>query len=174
MDQICLITTKKGGGKPPANIGAAGAKLNSGVGSTGVEIRYYKSTDFMALTPEQRAEVSEYNSTQDGGKWKGKDKEKSKPFDKKRSQNDGSSPSEKKIKSMISAAFADQTNDTSKNTVVAKTLKALVASFTRKTPGNATAGAATAEEEDAQNKNSMIAAGSLQSIMGGTKKVNFG
>ena len=49
--QICPITTKKGGGKPTAKIGAAGVKLSSGVGSTGVEPRYYKSAKFMALTP---------------------------------------------------------------------------------------------------------------------------
>ena len=61
----------------------------------------------MALTPKQRAEVSEYNATKDGGKWKGKGKGKGKPFNKKRSRNDVGSPSEKKIKSMISAAFAD-------------------------------------------------------------------
>ena len=58
LAQICPITTKKGGGKPPAKIGAAGAKLNSRVVSTGVELCYYKSAEFMALTPEQRAEVS--------------------------------------------------------------------------------------------------------------------
>ena len=75
---------------------------------------------------------------------------------------------------MISAAFADQKNDTSKTTTIAKTLKTLVASFTGKTPGNATVGAAAAEEEDDQHKNEIIAAGSLQSIMGGTKKVKFG
>ena len=43
LAQICSIKTKKGGGKPTAKIGAAGAKLNGGVGSTGVELRYYKS-----------------------------------------------------------------------------------------------------------------------------------
>ena len=59
LAQICPITTKKGGGKPPAKIGAAGAKLNSGVGSTGVELHYYKSDEFMALPPEQRAEFLE-------------------------------------------------------------------------------------------------------------------
>ena len=63
LAQICPITTKKGGGKPTAKIGAVGAKLNSGFGSTGVELRYYKNAEFMALTPEQRAEVSEYNAT---------------------------------------------------------------------------------------------------------------
>ena len=75
---------------------------------------------------------------------------------------------------MISAAFADQTNDTFKTTAIAETLKTLVALFTPKNPGNSTVGAAEAEKEDAQHKNSMIAAGSLQSVMGGTKKVNFG
>ena len=75
---------------------------------------------------------------------------------------------------MISAAFADQTDNTSKTTAIAKTLKTLVASFTRKNQGNATVGAAAAEEEDAQHKNATIAAGSLQSIMGGTNKVKFG
>ena len=74
---------------------------------------------------------------------------------------------------MISAAFADQTNEISKTTATAETLKTLVASFTFRNPGKATVGAAAVEEEDAQNKNSMIAAGSLQSIMGGTKKVKF-
>ena len=85
LAQICPITTKKGGGKPTAKIGAAGAELSSGVGSTGAELRYYKSANFIALTPEQRAEVSEYNATKDGGKWKDKGKGKGKPFDKKRS-----------------------------------------------------------------------------------------
>ena len=51
LAQICPITTKKGGGNPPAKIGSAGAKLNSGVDSTGVELRFYKSADLMALTP---------------------------------------------------------------------------------------------------------------------------
>ena len=78
LAQICPITTKKGGSKSTANIGAAGDKLNSGVGSTGVELRYYKSAEFMALTPEQRAEVAEYNSNKDGGKWKAKGKGKAK------------------------------------------------------------------------------------------------
>ena len=59
LAQICPIITKKGGGKPTTKIGAAGAKLNNGVGSTGVELRYYKSADFMELTPKQRAEFSE-------------------------------------------------------------------------------------------------------------------
>ena len=93
LAQICPITKKKGGGKPTAKIGAEGAKLSSGVGSTGVEPRYYKSAEFIALTPAQRAEVSEYNATKDGGKWKGKGKGNGKPFDKKLSQNDGGSPS---------------------------------------------------------------------------------
>ena len=75
---------------------------------------------------------------------------------------------------MISADFADQTNDSYKTTAIAKTLKTLVASFTRKNPGNATVGVAAAEEEDDQHKNAMIDSGSLQYIMGGTKKVKFG
>ena len=57
LAQICPITTNKGGSKPTAKIGAAGAKLNSGIGSTGVELLYYKSAEFIALTPEQREEV---------------------------------------------------------------------------------------------------------------------
>ena len=117
------------------------------------------SAEFMALMPEKRSEVSEYNATKDGGECKGKGKVKGKPFDKKRSRNDGGSPSEKKIKSIISAAFADQTNDTSNTTAIAETLKTLVASFTPKNPGNATVGAAAAEEEDDQHKNAMISAG---------------
>ena len=75
---------------------------------------------------------------------------------------------------MISAAFADQTNNTSKTTAIAETPNTLVASFTCNNPGNVTVGAAAAEEEDAQHKNAIIAAGSIQSIMGGTKKVKFG
>ena len=57
LAKICPITTKKKSGKLTAKIGAAGTKLNSGVASTGVELRYYKSAKFMALTPEQREEV---------------------------------------------------------------------------------------------------------------------
>ena len=52
---------------------------------------------------------------------------------------------------MISEAFADQTNNTSKTTAIDETLKKLVASFTGKNPGNATVGAAAAEEEDSQH-----------------------
>ena len=55
LAQICPITTKKGGGKPTTNIGAAGAKLIRGVGYTVFGLRYYKIAEFMALTPEQRA-----------------------------------------------------------------------------------------------------------------------
>ena len=75
---------------------------------------------------------------------------------------------------MISAAFADKTNDTSKTTTIAENLKKIVALFTCKTLDNATVGAAAAKEEDAQHKNAMIPAGSPQSIMGGSKTVKFG
>ena len=173
LAQICPITTKKGGRNPNAKIGAAGAKLSRGVSYTGVEIRYYKRAEFMVLKPEQKSEVFEYKATKDGGKWKGKGKGKGKPFDKERSRNDGCSPSEKKIESTISADFADQTNDTSKTTAIVKILKTLVASFTCKNPGNDTIGSAAAEEEVFQHKNAMMTAGSLQSIMRGTKRVKF-
>ena len=147
---------KEGRQQADHNDWSSRAKLNSGVSSTGIELRYYMSAEFTELTSKQRAEVSEYNATKYGGKWKGKGKGKGKPFDKNRSQNDGGSPSEKKIKSMISAAFADQTNDNSKTTAIAKTLKTLVTPFTRKNPGNATVGAAAAEEEDTQHKTQLL------------------
>ena len=47
---------------------------------------------------------------------------------------------------MILAALADQSNDSYKTTAIAKTLKTLVASFTRKKPGKVTVGEAAAEE----------------------------
>ena len=50
LAKICPFTTKKVGGNPTAKIGAAGAKLNSGVGSIVIELRYYKSSEFMAQT----------------------------------------------------------------------------------------------------------------------------
>ena len=55
LAHICPITTKKGGGNPNVKIEAAGSKLSSRVGSTGVELRYHKSAKFMALAPEQKS-----------------------------------------------------------------------------------------------------------------------
>ena len=52
-----------------ATISAADAK--TGIGKTGVELRYHTKKEFWALPEEQRREVADYNATKEGGKFKG-------------------------------------------------------------------------------------------------------
>ena len=77
LAQIFPKVSKKGGAKPAAKIGAAVAQRNSGVGTTGVEIRYHTPTEYKLLTQVQSDEVSEYNRTKNPN-WKGKGKGKGK------------------------------------------------------------------------------------------------
>ena len=43
----------------------------SRTGNTGVELRYYKQHELLALPQDQRDELRTFNATKDGGKWKG-------------------------------------------------------------------------------------------------------
>ena len=111
LAQICPMVSNKGAAKPAAKIGAAVAQPNSGVGTTGVELRYHTPAEYKLLTQVQRDEVSEYNRTKNPN-WKGKGKVKGKGKGKgspstKCGRNEGSPPSEKNIKTMISSALAE-------------------------------------------------------------------
>ena len=43
----------------------------SGTGKTSVELRYHKQHAFLAPPQDQRDELTAFNATKDGGKWKG-------------------------------------------------------------------------------------------------------
>ena len=140
------MVSKKGGDKPAANIGTAVAQPNSEVGTTGVELRYHTPAEYKLLTQVQRDEVSEYNRTKNPN-WKGKGKGKVKGIGKgspstKRGRNEGSPPSEKKIKTMISSALAELVKYRSQTEAFAETLKTFVSSYVGTQPGTATVGAA--------------------------------
>ena len=71
LAQICPMISTKGGSKPAVKIGEALAQQNSGVGTTGVELRYHTPVEYKLLTQAQRGEVSEYNRNKNPN-WKGK------------------------------------------------------------------------------------------------------
>ena len=50
LEQICPMVFKKGGAKPAENIGESVAQPNSGVGTTGVELRYHTPVEYKLLT----------------------------------------------------------------------------------------------------------------------------
>ena len=43
----------------------------AGTGKTGVELRYHKLDEFLALPQEHQDELTAFNAIKDGGKWKG-------------------------------------------------------------------------------------------------------
>ena len=78
----------------------------AGTGKTGVELRYHKQHEFLALPQDQRDELAEFNATKDGGKWKG---DSGKPNYKRKDggkSGDNAFTSNKKLKSMISSMTA--------------------------------------------------------------------
>lgn len=78
--------------------------IKDGIGSTGVELRYYSEAEYSKLTPEQKKELRDYRKDQRGG-GKGKKKTKKRKSD---ADNDGDKISAKKMKGMIASAFAEE------------------------------------------------------------------
>ncbi len=70
---MCLVMKKQAGKKNVSfDVSIATASgTKPGMGSTGVELCYYKPHMFKKLLLHQKKEVVEYNATKDGGKWKG-------------------------------------------------------------------------------------------------------
>ena len=172
------MVSKKGGAKPAAKIGAKVAQPNSGVGTTGVELRYHTTAEYKLLTQAQRDEVSEYSRNKNPN-WKGKVKGKGKGKGKgspstKRGRNKGSPPSEKNIKTMISSALAELVKDSSQTEAFAETLKTFVSSYVSTQSGTATIGAAAGLlAEEKQHTSAVVAVGKLQAILDISKKVKF-
>jgi hypothetical protein len=76
------------------------AKLKSGIGKTGVELRFHKNKDFWALPEEQRQEVREYTAAM---------KAAGKIPEKRKGGGGDSPPNNKKRKASISSAVAKAT-----------------------------------------------------------------
>ena len=124
----------------------AGDQPNSGVDTTGVELRYHTPVEYKLLTQVQRDEVSKYNIKKNTN-WKGKGKGKGECKGKgsqstKRGRNEGSPPSEKNIKTMISSALAELVKDSSQTEAFDETLKTFASSYVGTNPGTVTVGAA--------------------------------
>ena len=147
----------------------------SGTGKTGVELRYHKQHEFLALPQEQREKLRAFNATKDGGKWKGASV---KPIYKRKAggkAGGNASTSNKKLKSMISSMIAKKYNAVnpmkSKQDQLTKSLLTMVSSMkpganNEETKGSIGSAKRTNEDHMALAK---VAAGKLQSIMGKIK-----
>ena len=81
----------------------ANGSNDTGTGKTGVELRYHKQNEFLAIPQDQRDELTAFNTTKYSGKWKGAS---GKPNYKKKAggkAGGNASTSNKKLKSMISS-----------------------------------------------------------------------
>ena len=143
-----------------------------------MELRYHTPVKYKLLTQAQRDEVSEYNRNKNPN-WKGKGKGKGRGKGKgspstKRGRNEGSPPSEKKIKTRISSALAELVKDSSQTEAFAETLKTFVSSYVGTQPGTATVGTAVGlSAAEKQHASAVVAAGKLQAILDISKKLKF-
>ena len=82
----------------------------SGTGKTGVELRYHNQHEFLALPKYQRDELTAFDTTKDGGKWKGASGKPS--YKRKAGGKDGgnASTTNKKLKSTISSTISKKEN----------------------------------------------------------------
>ena len=87
-----------------ATISATDAK--TGIGKTGVELRYHTKKGFRALPEDQRREVSDHNATKEGGKFKGMGLKNFNTNKKRGTSGDSPGTSEKKLKSWVSSSVA--------------------------------------------------------------------
>ena len=74
-----------------------------GIGKTGVELRYHKRPDILALSQKQRDELIAPNATVYGGKYKGASKI---PGQKRKLNSGGGGSSDKKLKALVSSVVA--------------------------------------------------------------------
>ena len=109
------------------------------------------------------------------GKGKGKNKGKGNGSPStKRGRKEGSPPSEKKIKTMISSALAELAKDIPQTEAFAETLRTFVSSYVGTQPGTATVGASVGlSEAEKKHASAVVAAGKLQAILDRSKKVKF-
>ena len=87
-----------------ATISEADAK--TGIGKTGVELRYHTKKEFWEPPEDQHREVADHNATKEGGKFKGQGL---KNFNKNKTRGtsgDSQITSEKKLKSWVSSSVA--------------------------------------------------------------------
>ena len=82
-----------------ATILAADAK--TGIGKTGVELRYHTKKEFWTLPEEQRREVADYNATKEGGKFKVMGLKNFNTNKKRGTSGDSQGTSENKLKSWV-------------------------------------------------------------------------
>ena len=150
-----------------ATISAADAK--TGIGKTGVELRYHIKKELWALPEEQRGEVADYNATKEGGKFKAMGL---KSFNTKKKQGtsvDSQVTSEKKLKSWVSSSVAKAIKTqvigkTEAKENLVKSLVSLISSITG-SKGGATIGSESKYGvTDAIMEQAKVAAGQLQAI----------
>ena len=118
--------------------------------------------------------MSEYNRNKNPH-WKGKGKGKGKGSPStKRGRNEGSPPSEKKIKTMISSALAELAKYSYQKEAFAETLNKFVSSYVGTQHGTANVGEAVGSSAaEKQHTSAVVAAGKLQAILDRSKKVKF-
>ena len=89
----------------------------TGIGKTGVELRYHTKKEFWALPGEQRREVADHNATKEGGKFKGQGLNDFNKNKKRGTSGDSQITSEKKLKSWVSSSVtkAIKTQEKPKN-----------------------------------------------------------
>ena len=153
-----------------ATILAADAK--TGIGKTGVELRYHTKKEFWALPEEHRREVADYNATKEGGKFKGMGLKNFNKNKKQGTSGDSQITSEKKLKSWVSSSVAKamKTQETPKTDAKEKLAKSLVSliSSINESKGGATIGSASTDGvTDAIMEQAKVAAGQLQEISKG-------
>ena len=119
--------------------------IKSGVGSTGVDLRYHKMSEYKKLTPEQKSELHEWRKNQPDDQQKP-----AATNGKRKSNNDNKQNNEKRIKQLISSALAlerkkvaDAANDPSQNEKEGAYLLSLVQAQANST--QATASSATVQ-----------------------------
>ena len=153
-----------------ATVLAADAK--TGIGKTGVELRYHTKKELWALPEEQRREVADYNATKEGGKFKGMGLKNFNKNKKRGTSGDSQITSEKKLKSWVSSSVAKAmktqgTGKTDAKEKLAKSLVSLISSITGSKGGATIGSASTDGVTDAIMKQDKVAAGQLQAISKG-------
>ena len=82
------------------------ADVKTGIGKTGVELRYHTKKEFWALPEDQRREVADHNATKEGVNFKGQGINNFNKKKKRGTSGDSQITSEKKLKSWVSSSVA--------------------------------------------------------------------
>ena len=151
------VTTTSGGGAPSPK---------SGIGKTGVPLRFHTREEYRSLTSEQKQELKEYRDQreQDG---------KSRKLSEKSPPKSGNQPSKKRLKSLIAAAVAKQMKETAVPPAVEATgddeIRQYLVSLMQgaSTTPTATASATTAQASSSASPSPAVV---LKSILKNAKK----